>query len=171
MLEMRRTELKNELARANGTRASTSSTEVTETIDRLVHYAGWTDKFAQVFGSVNPVASSHFNFTTPDPTGVVVVLAPDEPPLVPLVSLVAPVILSGNAAVVVASDKYPLPAITFTEILATSDLPGGVVNVLTGKREDLVTHIASHMDVNAIVDGTGVNEIGAKLQAGTALKL
>src|SRR6185437_11807210 len=100
----------SELARANGARGSTSSSEVTQTIDRLVHYAGWTDKFAQVFGAVNPVASSHFNFTTPEPTGVVVILCPDEPSLLGFVSLVAPVILSGNCAVVLASETKPLPA-------------------------------------------------------------
>jgi len=120
---------------------------------------------------VNPVASSHFNFTTPEPTGVVVVLAPDEPSLLALVSLVAPVILSGNAAIVVASEKFPLPAATFAEILATSDLPGGVVNILTGKRAELVPHIATHMDVNAIVDGAGDAELSAKLQAGVATNL
>jgi len=124
-----------------------------------------------VFGSVNPVASPHFNFTTPEPTGVVVVLAPDSPPLLALVSLLAPVILTGNTAVVIASDKFPLPAATFAEILATSDLPGGVVNILTGKRAELVPHIASHMDVNAIVDGTGDAAIAAQLRAGTATNL
>jgi acyl-CoA reductase-like NAD-dependent aldehyde dehydrogenase len=120
---------------------------------------------------VNPVASSHFDFTTPEPTGVVVVLAPDEPSLLALVSLVAPVILSGNAAIVISSEKFPLPAATFAEILATSDLPGGVVNILTGKRAELVPHIASHMDVNAIVDGAGDAELSAKLQAGIAINL
>jgi acyl-CoA reductase-like NAD-dependent aldehyde dehydrogenase len=144
---------------------------VTLAIDRLVHFAGWTDKYSQVFSSVNPVASSHFNFTTPEATGVVVVLAPDEPSLLALVSLVAPVILSGNAAIVVASEKFPLPAATFAEILATSDLPGGVVNILTGKRAELVPHIATHMDVNAIVDGAGDSEINAKLQTGVAINL
>src|SRR5207245_10599476 len=106
------------------------------------YFAGWTDKYPQVFGSVNPVASSHFNFTTPEPTGVVVVLAPDEPSLLALVSLIAPVILSGNAVVVITSEKFPLPAVPFEEILATSDLPGGVVIILTGKRAELVPHIA-----------------------------
>jgi acyl-CoA reductase-like NAD-dependent aldehyde dehydrogenase len=120
---------------------------------------------------VNPVASSHFNFSTPEPTGVVVVLAPDEPSLLALVSLVAPVILSGNAVVVVASEKFPLPAVTFAEILATSDLPGGVVNILTGKRAELIPHIASHMDVNAIVDAVADTEISTKLQGGTAINL
>ena len=102
---------------------------------------------------------------------MVVVLAPDETSLLALVSLVAPVILSGNAAIVVASEKFPLPAATFAEILATSDLPGGVVNILTGKRAELVPHIATHMDVNAIVDGAGNSEISAKLQAGVATNL
>ena len=149
MLQNRAGELVNEIARSTGVSAAKAKREVTLAIDRLVHFAGWTDKYQQVFGSVNPVASSHFNFTTPEPTGVVVVLAPDEPSLLALVSLVAPVILSGNTAIVVASEKFPLPAATFAEILATSDLPGGVVNILTGKRAELVPHIAGHMDVNA----------------------
>ena len=171
MLEMRRTELENELARANGTRASTSSSEVTETIDRLVHYAGWTDKFAQVFGSVNPVASSHFNFTTPEPTGVVVALCPDKPALLGLVSLVAPVILSGNCAVVLASTTNALAALTFSEIIATSDLPAGVINVLAGDRAELAPYFASHMDVNAIVDASGNEQISRELQKGGELNV
>src|SRR5205085_5278775 len=124
-------ELANEITRSTGVTPAKARREVTAAIDRLVYFAGWTDKYPQVFGSVNPVASSHFNFTTPEPTGVVVALAPDAPALLPLVSLIAPVVLSGNAAVVVASEKFPLPAGTFAEILATSDLPGGVVNLLT----------------------------------------
>ena len=171
MLQNRYSELVEEVARSTAVSSAKAKREVTLTIDRLVHFAGWTDKYQQVFGSVNPVATSHFDFTTPEPTGVVVVLAPDEPSLVPLVSLTAPVILSGNAAVVVASEKFPLPAVTFAEILATSDLPGGVVNLLTGKRAELAPHIASHMDVNAVVDGTGMADIASKLQAGTAINL
>jgi acyl-CoA reductase-like NAD-dependent aldehyde dehydrogenase len=171
MLQNRAGELVEEIARSTNVTTAKAKTEVTLTIDRLLHFAGWTDKFQQVFGSVNPVATSHFDFTTPDPTGVVVVLAPDEPSLLPLVSLVAPVILSGNAAIVVPSEKYPLPAVTFAEILATSDLPGGVVNILTGKRAELVPHIAAHMDVNAVVDAAGSPELSAKLQAGTAINL
>ena len=171
MLQNRAGELVNEIARSTGVNATKAKREVTLAIDRLVHFAGWTDKYPQVFGSVNPVASSHFNFTTPEPTGVVVVLAPDEPPLLALVSLLAPVILSGNAVIVIPSEKFPLPAATFAEILATSDLPGGVVNILTGKRAELVPHIAGHMDVNAIVNGTGDSEISAKLQSGTAINL
>jgi acyl-CoA reductase-like NAD-dependent aldehyde dehydrogenase len=171
MLQNRAAELVAEIARSTNVSAAKAKREVTLAIDRLVHFAGWTDKYQQVFGSVNPVASSHFNFSTPEPTGVVVVLAPDEPSLLALVSLVAPVILSGNAAIVIASEKFPLPAATFAEILATSDLPGGVVNLLTGKRAELVPHIATHMDVNAIVDGAGDAELSAKLQAGTAINL
>ncbi|MBW8865421.1 MAG: aldehyde dehydrogenase family protein [Verrucomicrobia bacterium] len=171
MLQNRAAELVTEIARSTGASAAKAKREVTLSIDRLVHFAGWTDKYPQVFGTVNPVATSHFNFTTPEPQGVVIVLAPDEPSLLALVSLVAPVILSGNAAIVIPSEKYPLPAATFAEILATSDLPGGVVNILTGKRAELVPHIATHMDVNAIVDGAGDAESAAKLQSGVATNL
>src|SRR5436305_3136486 len=164
MLEMRRAELQNEIARANNN--SGSSLETTLAIDRLVHFAGWTDKFTQVFGTVNPVASSHFNFTTPEPTGVVVVICPDEPALLAFVSLVIPVILSGNCAVVLVSETKPLPALTFSEIIATSDLPAGVINVLAGDRAELAPHIASHMDVNAIVDASGDATLGVQLQRG-----
>ncbi len=131
-----------------------------------MHYAGWTDKFNQIFSTVNPVATSHFNFTIPEPTGVVVIVCPDEPPLVAMVSLVAAVILAGNTAIVLPSTTKPLPALTFSEIIATSDLPGGVVNVLAGEHADLASHFASHMDVNAIVDASGDAKIGRELQRG-----
>jgi acyl-CoA reductase-like NAD-dependent aldehyde dehydrogenase len=171
MLQGRLGELAHEIARSTGVRPPEARAEVATTIERLVHYAGWTDKYAQVFGSVNPVATPHFNFTVPEPTGVVAVLAPDEPALLALVSLVAPVILSGNAAVVLASEQFPLPALTFAEVLATSDLPGGVVNLLAGKRKELAPHLASHLDVNAIVDGAGHAESSAVLRAGQARNL
>jgi acyl-CoA reductase-like NAD-dependent aldehyde dehydrogenase len=171
MLQNRAGELVNEITRSTGVSPAKAKREVSLAVDRLVYFAGWTDKYSQIFGSVNPVASSHFNFTLPEPVGIVVVLAPDEPSLLALVSLVAPVILSGNTAVVVSSEKFPLPAATFAEILATSDLPGGVVNLLAGKRAELVPHIATHMDVNAIVDGAGNPEVSAKLQAGVATNL
>ena len=171
LLQNRAGELAAEIARSTNVAAAGAKREVRLTIDRLVHFAGWTDKYQQVFGSVNPVATPHFNFTTPEPTGVVVVLAPDEPPLLALASLLAPVILSGNTAVVLASERFPLPAATFAEILATSDLPGGVVNLLTGRRAELVPHIASHLDVNALVDGAGDAEASAKLAAGVAINL
>lgn len=171
MLQNRAVELAHEIARSAKVTAATAKREVTMTIDRLVYFSGWTDKYQQVFGTVNPVASPHFNFTTPEPAGVVAVLAPDEPSLLALVSLIAPAILSGNTAVAIASDMFPLPALTFGEILATSDLPGGVVNILAGKRSELVPHAASHMDINAIVDGAGDRELTAKLQAGMAANL
>jgi acyl-CoA reductase-like NAD-dependent aldehyde dehydrogenase len=171
MLQNRAAELIHEITRSTGESTAKAKREVSTTVDRLVHYAGWTDKYSQVFGSVNPVASSHFNFSTPEPMGVVVVLAPDEPSLLALVSLAAPVILSGNTAIVLSSEKYPLPAATFAEILATSDLPGGVVNVLTGKRAELAPHIATHMDVNAIVDGAGDADVSAILRGGVATNL
>lgn len=171
MLEMRRGELQSEIGRSNGSAKPASSSETTQAIDRLVHYAGWTDKFTQIFGAVNPVASSHFNFTTPEPTGVVVVICPDEPPLLPFVSLVAPVILSGNCVVALASTTKPLPALTFSEIIATSDLPPGVINVISGDRAELASHIASHMDVNAIVDASGDKALGLQLQRGGELNL
>ncbi len=166
MLEMRRGELAAELKRSNGAWRDTSEAETTLAIDRLVHYAGWTDKYSQLFSSVNPVASSHFNFTSPEPTGVVVVVCPDEPSLVAMVSLVAPVILAGNTAIVLPSTTRPLPALTFSEIIATSDLPGGVVNMLAGDRAELASHFASHMDVNAIIDASGDEKIGRELQRG-----
>jgi acyl-CoA reductase-like NAD-dependent aldehyde dehydrogenase len=171
MLEMREGELRAELARAAGGKEKHARMEVEQTIDRLVHYAGWTDKFSQIFSAVNPVASSHFNFTMPEPTGVVVVVCPDEPPLLALVSLLAPVILAGNTAIVLASTKSPLPALTFSEIIATSDLPGGVVNILAGDRTELAPYFASHMDVNAIVDASGDDEIGRELQRGGSLNV
>jgi acyl-CoA reductase-like NAD-dependent aldehyde dehydrogenase len=166
MLEMRRSELEAELAGAAGNKSAASAAEATLAIERLVHYAGWSDKFSQIFSSVNPVASSHFNFTWPEPTGVVVVVCPNEPPLLALVSLVAPVVLSGNSAIVLASATKPLPALTFSEIIATSDLPGGVVNILSGDAAELAPHVAGHMDVNAIVDASGDAELGKALQLG-----
>lgn len=166
MLEMRQGEMQEELIRANGQREKHARAETALAVDRLVHYAGWTDKFSQIFGTVNPVASSHFNFTTPEPTGVVVVMCPDEPALLALISLIAPVILAGNTVVVLASPTKPLPALTFSEIIATSDLPAGVVNIITGDRAELAQHFASHMDVNAIVDASGDVKIGPELQSG-----
>src|ERR671926_2019954 len=130
--------------------------EVDRSIDRFVWYAGWADKLAQVLGSSNPVAGPYFNFTVPEPTGVVGVLAPEEPALAGLVSRLAPAIVGGNAAVVVASESRPLAAIELAEALATSDVPGGVVNLLTGRKEELAPVLASHMDVNAL-DVTGAN--------------
>jgi acyl-CoA reductase-like NAD-dependent aldehyde dehydrogenase len=166
MLEMRKSELEMEIARTPGATAAQSRQETTAVIDRLVHFAGWTDKYFQIFSTVNPVASSHFNFTMPEPTGVVVVVCPDEPPLLALVSLILPVIVSGNSVIVLPSPTKPLPALTFSEIIATSDLPAGVVNILAGDRAELAPHFASHMDVNAIVDASGAEKIRRELQRG-----
>jgi acyl-CoA reductase-like NAD-dependent aldehyde dehydrogenase len=141
MLEARRSEFAD---------LSSGADEVDRAIDRLVWYAGWADKLAQVLGSSNPVAGPYFNFTVPEPTGVVGILAPDEPPLLGLVSRVAPAIVGGNTTVVVASETHPLATVELAEVLATSDVPGGVVNLLTGFREELAPWLAGHMDVNAI---------------------
>jgi acyl-CoA reductase-like NAD-dependent aldehyde dehydrogenase len=124
--------------------------EVERTVDRIVWYAGWTDKLAQVLGSSNPVAGPYFNFTVPEPTGVVAVLAPDEPPLLGLVSRIVPALTGGNVVIAVASEPHPLAAIELAEAIATADVPAGVVNVLTGQRAELAPWLASHMDVNAI---------------------
>ena len=166
VLECRRAELEAEVQRATG-----KSDEVSAAIDLLVHYAGWTDKYGQLFSAVNPVASPHFNFTFPEPTGVVGIVCPDAAPLLALVGLIAPAILSGNSVVALASERHPLPAVTFAEILATSDVPGGVVNILTGLRGELAPQFADHMDVNAIVDGSGDSAIATKLQSGGAINL
>lgn len=126
--------------------------EVECSIDRLVYYGGWTDKISQVFGTVNPVASSHFNFSVPEPTGVVGIIAPESHPLLSIVTLIAPVIASGNCVVMIASEKKPLPSISFGEVLHASDLPGGVVNILSGYQNEMLNDLTSHMDVNAILN-------------------
>ena len=146
---------------------STGREEVERTVDRIVWYAGWADKLAQVLGSSNPVAGPYFNFTVPEPTGVVAVLAPDEPPLLGLVSRVVPALTGGNAVVAVASETHPLAAIELAEALATSDVPGGAVNLLTGHRDELAPWLASHMDVNAI-DITGADGASAELERAAA---
>lgn len=171
MMESRSDSLIDELKESSGHSKSAAKAEVEAAIDRLVYFAGWTDKYGQVFSSVNPVASSHFNFTTPDPTGVVGVFAPDSPGLLGLVSLVAQTVLSGNTVVALASETAPLPAIAFAEVLATSDLPAGVVNLLTGKRAELAPWLAGHMDVNAIIEGSGDSEVFEILQGGAAENL
>jgi acyl-CoA reductase-like NAD-dependent aldehyde dehydrogenase len=154
MMESRRAELAE---------LCSGKAEVERSIDRFVWYAGWADKLAQVLGSSNPVAGPYFNFTVPEPTGVVGILAPDEPALEGLVSRLAPAIVGGNAAVVVASEPRPLAAIELAEAIATSDVPGGVVNVLTGHRAELAPWLAGHMDVNA-VDVTGADGLASELE-------
>ena len=154
MMEGRRAQFVDEVARAEGLDAAAATAQVDAAIDRWVWYAGWTDKLAQVAGAANPVAGPYFNLSVPEPTGVVAVLAPQASSLLGLVSVVAPVLVPGNTAVVVVSQRRPLPAVTLAEVLATSDLPGGVVNLLTGRTAEIAPWLASHEDVNAL-DLTG----------------
>jgi len=154
VLEGRRAQFADEVRLATGVPPAEALREVDAAVDRWVWYAGWSDKIAQVRGGANPVAGPYFNFSLPEPTGVVAVLAPQDSALLGLVSVIAPAIVSGNTTVVVASERYPLAAITLAEVLATSDVPGGVVNMLTGRAAEVAPWLASHMDVNAI-DLTG----------------
>ena len=149
MLEGRKTQFAEELS-IQGYSPKAAGIEINTAIDRLVYYAGWCDKFQQLYSTVNPVASSHFNFSVPEATGVVAIIAPEETSLLGLVTAIAPVIAGGNTCIVLASENKPLSAVTFSEVLSTSDLPGGVVNILTGKSSELHGHFSSHMDVNAI---------------------
>lgn len=155
VMEGRRAQFVDEVAAGEGVTRPRAEKAVDAAVDRWVWYAGWADKIAQVTGSSNPVAGPYFDFSVPEPTGVVTVLAPQSSSLLGLISVLAPVIVSGNTAVVVASEARPLPAITMGEALATSDVPGGVVNLLTGRTAEIAPWLASHMDVNA-VDLTGV---------------
>ena len=154
LMEGRRAQFESELADAG---AKDPARGASAAIDRWVWYAGWADKIGQVLGATNPVAGPYFNFTIPEPTGVVGIVAPAEQSLLGLVSRLAPAVVSGNSAVVLASERSPLPAVTLGEVLSTSDVPGGVVNILTGQTAELVPWLAGHMDVNAI-DVTGVPE-------------
>jgi acyl-CoA reductase-like NAD-dependent aldehyde dehydrogenase len=152
--ESRAAELVDEL-RKQGSTAADARREVEQITDRWVYYAGWSDKYPQVFGSVNPVAGPYYNFTVPEPTGVVGVVAPEEPSLLGMVSRIAPAIVGGNVVVAITSESKPLAAITLGEIFQTSDVPAGVINLISGLKSELVPWLASHMDVNAI-DTTGV---------------
>jgi acyl-CoA reductase-like NAD-dependent aldehyde dehydrogenase len=155
MLEGRSAQFAADIVMTEGLDFQDAERIVASAIDRWVWYAGWPDKVAQIAGAANPVAGPYFNFSVPEPTGVVAVVAPAESSLLGLVSVLAPVIATGNTAVVVASERRPLPAVTLAEVLATSDVPAGVVNVLTGYTAELAPVLAAHMDVNAI-DLTGV---------------
>jgi acyl-CoA reductase-like NAD-dependent aldehyde dehydrogenase len=150
LMEGRRDQFVAEVTAAEGLRESKAREVVDRAIDRWVWYAGWADKITQVLGSANPVAAPYFNFTIPEPTGVVGVVAPESSSLLGLVSRLAPPLVTGNTVVVLASETRPLPAVTLTEVLATSDVPGGVINVLTGLKHELVPVLAAHMDVDAI---------------------
>jgi acyl-CoA reductase-like NAD-dependent aldehyde dehydrogenase len=150
LMEGRRDQFEQEVAEAEGLTPALAREQVDRSIDRWVWYAGWADKIAQILGTVNPVAASYFNFTIPEPTGVVGVVAAEGSSLLGLVSRLGPVVVSGNTAVVLASESRPLPSVTLTEVLATSDVPGGVINLITGYRRELIPWLAGHMDVNAI---------------------
>ncbi|MFG2879828.1 aldehyde dehydrogenase family protein [Streptomyces sp. NPDC048337] len=150
MLEGRRDQFVREVGEAEGLSKSKAGAVVDAAIDRWVWYAGWTDKIGQVVGGANPVAGPFFNLSTPEPTGVVTVIAPQDSSFLGLISVIAPVIATGNTAVVITSEKAPLPALSLGEVLATSDLPGGVVNILSGKAAEMGPHLAAHQDVNAI---------------------
>ncbi|WP_329271740.1 aldehyde dehydrogenase family protein [Streptomyces sp. NBC_01451] len=161
MLEGRREQFVREVADAEGLSKPKANAQVDAAIDRWVWYAGWTDKIAQVVGGGNPVAGPYFNLSSPEPTGVVVVLAPQESSFLGLVSVLAPVIATGNTAIVIASERSPLPALSLGEVLATSDVPGGVVNILSGRTAEITPSLAAHQDVNAI-DLAGADEVLAK---------
>ena len=167
VLEGRRVQFVEEVRRAEGLSVADAAAAVDASVDRLVWYAGWSDKVAQVMGATNPVAAPYFDFSLPEPTGVVGVVAPAESSLLGLVSVVAPVVVMGGTCVVLASPDRPLPAVTLAEVLATSDVPGGVVNILTGPLADTAPTLASHMDVNAI-DLTGAGELAVSLEVAAA---
>jgi acyl-CoA reductase-like NAD-dependent aldehyde dehydrogenase len=173
VLEGRRVQFVDEVQRSEGVTKRQAEAAVDLSVDRLVWYAGWADKVAQVVGGTNPVGAPYFNFSVPEPTGVVAVLAPQRSSLLGLVSALAPVIVTGNTTVVAAAPERPLPAITLSEVLATSDVPGGVVNILTGPFADTAPTLASHMDVNAIdlVGLAGEPDLAAQLEVSAAENL
>jgi acyl-CoA reductase-like NAD-dependent aldehyde dehydrogenase len=168
MLESRRSEFAELITISTGASSEDATAEVKAAIDRLVHYAGWTDKLAAVMGSANPVSSPYFSYSAPEPMGVVGVLAPPGSPLLGLISVITPVITGGNACVLIAAEEDPCVAITFAEVTATSDVPAGVINILTGRTSELAPHLAAHADVNAL-DLTGSDpEVRASLEEAAA---
>jgi acyl-CoA reductase-like NAD-dependent aldehyde dehydrogenase len=170
MLEGRKAQFVEELQMQDASRAKAEK-EVNFAIDRLIYYAGWCDKFQQVFSSFNPVASSHFNFSVPEPTGVVSIIAPQGDSLLGLISVIAPVIAGGNTCVILASETKPLCAVTFAEVMHSSDLPGGVVNILTGKVSELAPWFVNHMDVNATIYCEPDSSIQKMMREKSALNL
>jgi len=170
MLEGRKAQFIEELVKQDSTKASAKK-EVDLAIDRLVYYAGWCDKYQQLFGTVNPVASSHFNFSVPEPTGVIAAVAPQDSSLIGLVSIIAPAIAGGNTIIILASENKPLCSVSFAEVLNSSDLPGGVVNILTGKPGELVGQFVSHMDVNSIVYCENNKESQKEIQEKSAVNV
>ncbi|MGA6155393.1 aldehyde dehydrogenase family protein [Stenotrophomonas sp. NPDC087984] len=171
MLEGRRDQFVAEVADGEGLSKAKATAQVDAAIDRWVWYAGWSDKTAQIAGSANPVAGPYFNLSSPEPTGVVTLLAPQDSSFLGLVSVIAPAIVTGNTAVVVASEKSPLPALSLAEVLATSDLPGGVVNILSGRTAEIATPLAAHQDVNAIDLAGADAELAVELEKASAENL
>ena len=171
LLEGRRAQFVSEVRAAEGLGVRQGEAVVDAAIDRWVWYAGWADKLAQVRGSANPVAGPYFNFSLPEPTGVVAVIAPQASSLLGFVSVVAPAVVSGNTVVAVASERCPLPAVSLSEVLATSDVPGGVINVLTGRTAEIAPWLASHMDVNAIDLSGATSPLADDLAAAAAENL
>jgi acyl-CoA reductase-like NAD-dependent aldehyde dehydrogenase len=172
LLEGRRAQFIDEVAAQQGVSAAAAAAQVDESIDRWVWYAGWCDKFAQATGNANPVSGPYFNISVPEPTGVVAVIAPQDSALLGLVSAIAPALVAGNTVVVVASEQYPLSAISLAEVLATSDVPGGVVNVVTGSPGEIAPWLASHADVGALdLVGAGALEwVDLQIAAAETLK-
>jgi len=150
MLEGRKEQFITELVEQGETKIN-AKTEVELSIDRLVYYAGWSDKYQQLFSAVNPVSGTYFNFSSVEPVGVIAIIAPENPSLLGLISVVAPAIVGGNTVIVLASESQPMTSISFAEVINSSDVPAGVINILTGHKEELISHMASHMDVNAMV--------------------
>lgn len=170
MLEGRKAQFMEELMQQDASK-SKAEKEVSIAIDRLIYYAGWCDKFQQIFSAVNPVASSHFNFSVPEPTGVISIIAPQHDSLLGLVSVMAPVIAGGNTCVVLASETKPFCSVTFAEVMNSSDLPGGVINILTGKVSELASWFVSHMDVNATIYCENDAEIKKTMQEKSAMNV
>jgi acyl-CoA reductase-like NAD-dependent aldehyde dehydrogenase len=172
MLEGRRAQFVDEIVSQQGVSAPAAGAQVDAAVDLWVWYAGWCDKYAQVAGNLNPVAGAYFNISAPEPTGVVAIVAPQDDSLLGLVSAVAPALVSGNAVVVIASEQFPLSSISFAEVLATSDVPGGVVNILTGSPAEMAPWLADHSDVNALdLAGAGdLDWVDLQLRAAETLK-
>ncbi|HUM96593.1 MAG TPA: aldehyde dehydrogenase family protein [Chitinophagaceae bacterium] len=170
MLEGRKAQFVDELIQQGATKLKAEK-EVNQSIDRLIYYSGWCDKFQQIYSAVNPVATSHFNFSVPEPMGIIAIVAPQTDSLLGLVSVIAPVIAGGNTCVVLASEAKPLCAVTFAEVLNSSDLPGGVVNILTGKPKELNEWFVNHMDVNATIYCENDSSVKSMMREKSALNL
>ncbi len=170
MMEGRKAQFIEEII-LQGINSTTAKKEINTSIDRIIYYAGWADKINQVFGSINPIASSHFNFSLFEPMGVVGIVLPETPSILGLVSMLCPVILSGNTAVLITSESAPLSAVTFAEVLLNSDVPNGCVNILTGKKIELIPHLTKHMDVNAIFLNNDDKEFQKNIELDAAINL